>query len=69
MDPTHLKPLPSAMTRFFVEARGFSDVRILELHPYPASLRLPDDPNGVGQRLNEYLYGAQDYAVIGRKAR
>ena len=69
MDPTHLKPLPSAMTRFFVEARGFSDVRILELHPYPASLRFPDDANGVGQRLNEYLYGAQDYAVIGRKAR
>lgn len=67
MDPTHLKPLPSAMIHFFVEARGFCDVNILELHPYPESLLLPNDPYGIGQKLNGYLYGPQDYAVIGRK--
>ncbi|MBV8808488.1 MAG: methyltransferase domain-containing protein [Acidobacteriaceae bacterium] len=67
LDPTHLKPLPSPMLRFFVEARGFCDVHVRELHPYPATVRLPDDGKGLANRLNDYLYGPQDYAVIGRK--
>ena len=68
LDPTHLKPVPSPMLRFFVEARGFCDVHVLELHPYPETLRFPDDEKGMASRLNDYLYGPQDYAVIGRKA-
>ena len=67
LDPTHLKPLPSAMVRFFVEARGFCNVQVRELNPYPASVRFADDGKGLANRLNDYLYGAQDYAVIGRK--
>lgn len=66
-DPTHLKPLPSPMLRFFVEARGFCEVHVRELHPYPDSVRFPDDGKGLAKRLNDYLYGPQDYAVIGRK--
>jgi SAM-dependent methyltransferase len=68
LDPTHRKPLPSAMLRFFVEGRGFCDVLVQELHPYPEVLRLAEDGNGAASRLNEWLYGPQDYAVIGRKA-
>lgn len=67
LDPTHRHPLPSAMLRFFVEARGFCDVRILELHPYPESLRIPDDGTILADRFNQYFYGPQDYAVIGRR--
>ena len=67
LDPTHLKPLPSPMLRFFVEGRGFCDVHVRELHPYPEVVRLQDDGSGVARRLNDYLYGPQDYAVIGRK--
>jgi O-antigen chain-terminating methyltransferase len=67
LDPTHRKPLPSAMLRFFVEARGFCDVHVRELHPYPEAMRLPDDPLGISQRFNQYFYGPQDYAVIGKK--
>ncbi|HTU45275.1 MAG TPA: methyltransferase domain-containing protein [Bryobacteraceae bacterium] len=67
LDPTHLKPLPSAMLRFFVEARGFCDVDVRELHPYPDSVRLPEDGKGIASRLNGYFYGPQDYAVIGRR--
>jgi O-antigen chain-terminating methyltransferase len=66
-DPTHLKPLPSPMLRFFVEARGFCNVHVRDLHPYPEVVRLPDDGKGVASRLNDYLYGPQDYAVIGQK--
>lgn len=67
LDPTHLKPLPSAMLRFFVEGRGFCDVRVLDLHPYPQPLRLPDDGTLLTIRFNEFFYGPQDYAVIGRR--
>jgi O-antigen chain-terminating methyltransferase len=67
MDPTHLHPLPSPMLRFFVEARGFCDLQVLELHPYPASILLPEEPAGIAKRINDYFYGARDYAVIGRK--
>ena len=66
-DPTHLKPLPSQMLRFCVEARGFCDVQVRELHPYPEVLLLPDDATGVASRINQLFYGPQDYAVIGRK--
>jgi O-antigen chain-terminating methyltransferase len=67
LDPMHLKPLPSPMLRFFVEGRGFCDVHVRELHPYPEVVRLHDDGSGVAGRLNDCLYGPQDYAVIGRK--
>jgi SAM-dependent methyltransferase len=67
LDPTHLKPLPSIMLRFFVEGRGFCDVHVRELHPYPEVLRFADHGNGLANRLNDYFYGPQDYAVIGRR--
>jgi len=67
LDPTHLKPLPSPLLRFCVEARGFCGVHVRELHPYPDTVRLPDDGGGVASRFNDCLYGPQDYAVIGRK--
>lgn len=67
LDPTHLKPLPSPMLRFFVEARGFCDAHVLELQPYPETVRFPDDGRGVANRLNDYFYGPRDYAVIGRR--
>jgi ubiquinone/menaquinone biosynthesis C-methylase UbiE/predicted transcriptional regulator len=66
-DPTHLKPLPSAMLRFFVEARGFCDVYVAEMQPYSETVRFPEDGNIMAKRLNDYFYGPQDYAVIGRK--
>jgi O-antigen chain-terminating methyltransferase len=67
LDPTHLKPLPSPMLRFFVEGRGFCNVYVQELHPYPQVVRLPEDGSGIATRINDFLYGPQDYAVIGRK--
>jgi O-antigen chain-terminating methyltransferase len=66
-DPSHRKPLPSPMLRFFVEARGFCNVEIKELHPYADSARLPETADGVASRMNEYFYGPQDYAVVGRR--
>ena len=68
MDFTHRNPLPSLTTQFVLEARGLCDVQVLNLHPYPESLQLPDDGTELTKRFNDYFYGPQDYAVIGRKA-
>jgi SAM-dependent methyltransferase len=68
MDPTHLKPVPSAMLRFFVEARGFTEVHIAELHPDPEALRLMETSEAA-RFLNMSFFGPRDYAVIGSKLR
>ena len=67
LDFTHRNPLPSQTVQFLLEARGLCNVQVLDLHPYPKSLQLKDDGSEVTKRFNEYFYGAQDYAVIGRR--
>jgi len=65
LDPSHIKPLPSPMIKFLMEARGFCRVEILNLHPYPMELHV--EGSDLANRFNEYFYGPQDYAVIGYK--
>lgn len=67
LDPTHRNPLPPELTCFLMEARGFADVEVTPLHPVDADwLRGNKDPMAL--TLNHFLFGAQDYGVIGRKA-
>ena len=65
MDPTHAKPLPSAVVKFVAESRGLSEVQVQCLHPSPAAL--PADGSQLVERFNALLYGPQDYAVVGRR--
>ena len=67
LDPTHRSPLPAPLVRFMVEARGLCKVEVLFLHPYPEAAKVSTDAQAVAERFNEYFYGPQDYAVIGRK--
>ena len=64
IDPTHCKPIPSETLRFFVEARGFCGAEVWNLQPYPAAIRLPEDPAGIAARFNDCFYGPQDYGII-----
>jgi O-antigen chain-terminating methyltransferase len=66
LDPTHQRPLPSATIKFLAEARGLCRVEVLNLHPYPAALKV--DGADLAERFNEFFYGPQDYAVVGWKA-
>lgn len=66
-DPTHRHPLPPMLLEFLLDARGLCGIEVLQIHPYPASMRLVEDGLAVTQRVNEFFYGPQDYAVIGRK--
>ena len=68
LDPTHRAPLPSELTRFLFEARGFLRVEVRHLHPYPDAAHIPAT-TPEARLLNELLYSAQDYAVIGYKSR
>jgi O-antigen chain-terminating methyltransferase len=83
VDLTHIKPIHPEAARFVLEAAGFSDVEVRYVNTYPPEMKLqPLEPlwymrryeeaflealNDNFARLNDLLWGAQDYAVIGRK--
>ncbi len=64
-DPTHRHPLPAGLMQLALEACGFTQVEILPLHAYPEELHITGGE--LAKRFNEYFYGPQDYAVVGRK--
>jgi O-antigen chain-terminating methyltransferase len=82
-DPTHLRPLHPDAMRLLTEQTGFESVEIRYLHPFAVAERLPEIDlaglegdrrelahrvNVLRDRLDDALYGYQDYAVIARKA-
>ena len=65
-DPTHRNPLPSQVTKFLLESRGFTGVEVLNLNP---SDDTPVEENSdLARRFNQYFYGPMDYAVVGYRA-
>jgi SAM-dependent methyltransferase len=82
VDLSHQNPIHPEAARFLWESLGFRRVNILYVSPYPEEMRLRemvrrDDEsyedeiarvlNENIQRLNDLLYGYQDYAVVGYK--
>jgi SAM-dependent methyltransferase/SOS-response transcriptional repressor LexA len=67
LDPTHKRPLPPDLSRYLLEARGFSKVEVQDLHPCGEEQMVSEGAQKVRDVLNHMLYSAQDYAVIGRK--
>lgn len=81
-DPTHRRPIHPDALRLSVEMAGFEDVEIRDLHPFSCQESLPEldvaalqggektlahEINVLRDRLDETLFGFQDYAVIARK--
>jgi O-antigen chain-terminating methyltransferase len=82
VDLSHVKPIHPEAARFVVEAAGFRDVEVRYVNPVPPDGKLQRlEPlwymrryeeaflgqiNDNFERLNQLLWGAQDYAVIGR---
>lgn len=79
VDPTHVRPIPAAQLRFWMEEAGF---RGLATHYVsPLAPRLPQLPllepvpgnedierwNREAERFNKTYFGYQDYAVLGIK--
>ena len=67
IDPTHRRPLHPETMRFLAEARGLTRVEIRYLHPMEGTA-IPEDAHPLASRLNEYLHGPRDFAVLGYRA-
>jgi len=65
-DPTHLRPVPPALSEFLAEYTGFSECEIRRLHPVEQSLHIQETSETAG-RCNHLFYAAQDYALIAIK--
>jgi O-antigen chain-terminating methyltransferase len=68
LDPTHRRPIPSALLTWLLNARGFSRVDLLLLHP-ALERRIEEGDLEVTRRFNAYFHGARDYAVLAWKPR
>ncbi|HSU44675.1 MAG TPA: methyltransferase domain-containing protein [Casimicrobiaceae bacterium] len=66
IDPTHQRPIPPPLLQFVAEHLGFVDVEVLRLHPMQQDEWFAH-ASPERQRLNDLLFGAQDYAVVARK--
>jgi O-antigen chain-terminating methyltransferase len=82
LDPTHRRPVHPETLRLLFELAGFDSVERLELRPFSPDDRLPeidlsdfstelrplaDRINRLRDRLDDLLFGFQDYAVVGAK--
>lgn len=82
LDPTHRRPVHPESLRLSFELAGFDPVERIDLRPFPAEDRLPEVRleglpeeqralahriNELRDRLDDLLFGHQDYALIGTR--
>ncbi|HEX4959620.1 MAG TPA: class I SAM-dependent methyltransferase [Thermoanaerobaculia bacterium] len=82
LDPTHVRPVHPESLKLSYELAGFDPVERLDLRPFPAADRLPeidlaqipaeqrplaDQVNRLRDRLDDLLFGFQDFGMVGRK--
>jgi len=82
LDPTHRRPVHPDTLRLLFQVAGFEPVERIDLRPFPADQRLPElaldeldaglrplahSVNALRDRIDELLWGFQDYALIGTK--
>ena len=77
LDPTHLRPIHPSLFAFACETAGFRDVRLTFYSP-ATGYHLPKAEEDTAEtakryneavdRLNEVLFGPQEYAIIATKA-
>jgi O-antigen chain-terminating methyltransferase len=82
LDPTHIRPVHPDSLKLMYELAGFDPVERLDLRPFPAPERLPeidlaklpeeqrplaDKVNRLRDRIDELLFGYQDFGMVGRK--
>ena len=64
IDPTHTRPVPAPLLRFYLEESGFGGIEVERLEPavhsVPALQELPSP-------LREAFFGGLDYAILARK--
>lgn len=66
LDPTHRRPIPIKLMEFLFEYCGLRIVHRLELNPRLEDEKLPMTELEFVSRLNDLLYGPQDYGLMGQ---
>ncbi len=64
-DPTHQRPVPAALLRFVMNYFNVNVVKQLELNPCPEAEHLPFTEIEMVRRIDQLMYGPQDYGLIG----
>lgn len=82
LDPTHVRPVHPDSLKLIYELAGFDPVERLDLRPFPDRERLPeidlakvpeeqkqlaDKVNRLRDRIDELLFGFQDFGMVGRR--
>jgi len=82
IDPTHRRPVHPETLRLIYEVAGFHPIERIDLRPFSEEQRLPElDPEQLGaehralvqrlnllrDRLDDLLWGCQDYALVGTR--
>ena len=82
LDPTHLRPVHPDYLVLAARQAGFNSVERLDLRPFPKAERLPeatlegaareqvevlDQINRLRDRVDDLLFGFQDFAIVARK--
>jgi O-antigen chain-terminating methyltransferase len=64
LDPTHTRPVPAPLLRFYLESAGFGSIQIESLSPAVESMpELAELPGA----FREAFFGGLDYAIVARK--
>jgi 2-polyprenyl-3-methyl-5-hydroxy-6-metoxy-1,4-benzoquinol methylase len=64
LDPTHVRPVPSALLAFYLQEQGFGGITVEPRFPAPDFYpELNDLPEGFRKRF----FGGMDYAIFARK--
>lgn len=65
LDPTHTRPVPAPLLRFYLEEAGFTNIEIEKLSPavetMPSLAELPAS-------VRDAFFGGLDYAIFGKKS-
>lgn len=84
LDPTHQRPVHPGYLTELARQQGFDEIEVLPLRPFPDAERLPEVPlsaipaelhpladrvNRLRDRLDDLLFGCQDYGLVARKRR
>lgn len=65
LDPSHRRPLPSEFVEFLLDARGFTGIEVVKVHPLTEA-RVGGETE-LSNRFNDLFYGPMDYGVIARR--
>jgi len=65
-DITHKTPIPPDVLKFYIESAGFQEVKPIFTSEVPEELKLQSNDENT-KKLNQILFGPQDYAIIGWK--